>query len=70
MAEPSIDARVNVSMVSVSEPCWMDLIVDFLANDRLLTDEKEAERVRKVAAQYWLLAECRLYRRSFEGPYL
>ena len=29
MAEPSIDARVNVLIIAVSEPCWMDLIIDF-----------------------------------------
>ena len=29
MAEPSIDARVNVLMIAVSEPCWMDSIIDF-----------------------------------------
>ena len=29
MAKPSIDARVNVLMIAVSEPCWMDPIIDF-----------------------------------------
>ena len=70
VAKPSIDARVNVSMVTVSKPCWMDPIIDFLDKDRMLTDEKEAEKVRKVVAQYWLLADRMLYRRSFGGPYL
>ena len=33
VAEPSIDARVNVAMVTMSKPCWMDLIIGFLALD-------------------------------------
>ena len=68
--ESSIDARVNVSMVTMSKPCWMDLIIDFLADDRMLTDEKEAEKVRREATWYWLSADRMLYRRSFGGPSL
>ena len=33
----------------------------------MLADEKEAEKVRRAATQYWLLTDCKLYRRSFEG---
>lgn len=33
-------------------------------------NEKEAEKVRRAAARYWLLAYRKLYRRSFEGLYL
>jgi len=33
VAEPSIDVRVNVAKVAVSKPCWMDLILGFLALD-------------------------------------
>ena len=29
MAKPSINARVNVLMIAVSEPYWMDPIIDF-----------------------------------------
>ena len=70
VVEPSIDARVGVSVVAIFEPCWMDLIIDFLAEDRVLADEKEVDKVRRVAVQYWLLADRKLYRRSFGGPYL
>ena len=45
VAKPSIDGRVNVSMVTMSEPCWIDPIIDFLAEDRLPTDCKEANRM-------------------------
>ena len=48
----------------------MDPIIDFLAKDRVLDDEKEASRVRRVATWYWLSADRKLYRRSFGGPYL
>ena len=48
----------------------MDLIVIFLAEDQVLDNENEANRVCKVATWYWLSANCKLYRRSFEGPYL
>ena len=33
VAEPSINARVGVSVVAISEPCMMDPIIDFLAED-------------------------------------
>ena len=70
VAEPSINVRVGVSVVAISQPCWMDPIIDFLAEDRVSDDEKEAGRVRRVTARYWLSADRKLYRRSFRGPYL
>ena len=45
----------------------MDLIIDFLAESRMSNDEKEAYRVRRVAARYWLSADRKLYQRSFGG---
>ena len=48
----------------------MDSIIDFLAEDRISDDEKEASKVRQVASRYWLSADKKLYQRSFEGPYL
>ena len=36
----------------------------------MLDDQKEANRVRQIAARYWLLVDRKLYRRSFGGPYL
>ena len=52
VVEPSINAAVGVLMVAMSKSCWMDPIIDFLAEDRVLDDEKEASRVRRVAALY------------------
>ena len=54
-------ARISVTIVTTAEPCWMDLIVDFLAKDRILDDKKEASRVRQIASRYWLMADRKLY---------
>ena len=48
----------------------MDPIINFLVENRMPDDEKEAGRVRWVAARYWLSANRKLYWRSFGGPYL
>ena len=48
----------------------MDPIVEFLAENRLPSEAKEAEKVCRVSAQFWLSKDCRLYQRSFGGPYL
>ena len=69
IAKLSINAAIGVVVVSASGPCWMDPIIDFLVEDRVLDDEKEASRIRRVT-RYWLLADCILYWRSFGGPYL
>ena len=42
----------------------------FLAEDRVLNNEKEAERICQIAARYWLSEDRRLYQRSFGGLYL
>ena len=63
-------ARISVTVVTIAEPCWMDLIVNFLAEDHISDDEKDASRVRRIASRYWLSADRKLYRRSFGRPYL
>ena len=45
-------AGVDIAMISATGSCWMDLIIDFLAEDRVLDDEKEANRIRGVAPRY------------------
>ena len=60
----------EVAVVLVANPCWMNPIIDFLAEDKVPDDEKEAKKIRRVAPRYWLSADCKLYRRSFTGPYL
>ncbi|XP_050253830.1 uncharacterized protein LOC126699902 [Quercus robur] len=75
--EPSIKVagseraeRVEVTAVATLGPSWMDPIVDFLADDLIPDDEKEANKVHRVVAWYWLSGDRKLYRRSFGGPYL
>ena len=70
VVEPSINAGVGVSQVTTVEPCWMDPIINFLAKDYLPANKKEAEKVPRTAARYWLSANRKLYRRSFDKPYL
>ena len=48
----------------------MNPIIDFLAEDQIPDDEKEVNKIRRVAAWYWLSKDWKLYRRSFGGLYL
>ena len=68
IVEPSISvadsvntAKVDVVMISGIEPCWMDPIIDFIVEDRVPDDENEANRIHRVAVQYWLSADRKLY---------
>ena len=70
MGDNCITAGVDVAIISTTRSCWMDLIIDFLAEDRVPDDEKEAKKIRRVASPYWLSADRKLYQRSFGGPYL
>ena len=54
-------AGVDVAVISATRPCWMDPIIDFLAEDRVLDDEKGVKRIRRVAAWYWLSVDRKLY---------
>ncbi|XP_023881942.1 uncharacterized protein LOC136065444 [Quercus suber] len=63
-------AEIDVTAVITFGPCWMDLIIYFLAEDRLPGDENEGSKIRKMAPRYWLSEDQTLYRRSFGGPYL
>ena len=61
---------MEVAKVVVANPCWMNPIIDFLAEDKVPDDEDEAKKIRRVAPRYWLSLDHKLYRRSFAGPYL
>ena len=63
-------ARVEVTAIATLGPCWMNPIIDFLAEDRVPDDEKEANKIRRVVARYWLSKDRKLYCRSFRGLYL
>ena len=51
VAELSINGRVGILVVTISKLCWMDPIIDFLAEDRVPDDEKEAGKVCRVVAR-------------------
>ena len=76
IAEPSISAmanwatKVDVAAITTAGSCWMDPIIEFLAEDRMPDDKSEVNKIRRVASRYWLSADRKLYRRSFGGPYL
>ena len=76
IAEPSISAtadwatKVDVAAIATAGSCWMDPIIEFLAEDRIPDGKNEANKIRRVASPYWLSADRKLYRRSFGGPYL
>ena len=54
IAKLSINTAIGVGVVviSMTEPCWMNSIIDFLAEDRVPDNEKKANRVHRVAARY------------------
>ena len=76
ISEPSIRAaadwatKVDVAAITTAGSCWMDPIIEFLAEDRIPDDESEANKIRRVASRYWLSTDRKLYQRSFGGPYL
>ncbi|XP_023922202.1 uncharacterized protein LOC112033647 [Quercus suber] len=77
ISEPSVrvvrdsgTTGISVTAIAAPTPCWIDPIIDFLADDRLPSDEKEGIKIRRVAPRYWLAEDRTLYRRSFGGPYL
>ena len=67
IAEPSISAtadwatKVDVAVITTVGSCWMDPIIKFLAEDKISDDESEANKIRRVALQYWLSANRKLY---------
>ena len=58
VGEPSISAtadwatKVDVVAITTARSCWMDPIIEFLAEDRIPNDESEANKIRRVASRY------------------
>nr|XP_023903708.1 uncharacterized protein LOC112015532 [Quercus suber] len=50
--------------------CWMDDLIGFLKDDILPEERKEADKIRRRAARFWLSEDQKLYKRSYSGPYL
>ncbi|GJR42317.1 reverse transcriptase domain-containing protein [Tanacetum coccineum] len=69
LKEKSIQEREVVIVVEEEGPTWMTPIIEYLRDETLLDDQKEASKLRIKARQYELL-EGILYRRSFLKPWL
>ena len=58
IAKPSISAtidwatKVDVAAITTPGSSWMDPIIEFLVDDRILDDESEANKIRRVASRY------------------
>ena len=48
----------------------MDLILDYLKNNKLPEDRKAADLIKRKALKYWVSREGSLYKQSFSGPCL
>ena len=76
ISEPSISAtadwaiKVDVAAITTTGSCWIDPIIEFLAEDSIPDDENKANKIHQIASRYWLSADRKLYRRSFRGLYL
>ena len=70
LEKPSKERQLNMSVVSVTGSSWMDPIITFLFEGILLSEVKEAEKIQRISAWFWLCRDRRLYRQLFGGPYL
>ena len=49
-----------MAAITTAGSCWMDLIIEFIAEDRIPDDESKANKIRRVASPYWLSADRKL----------
>ena len=70
LEQPSKERQLNVSVLSMLGPSWMDPIVAFITSGVLPNTAKVAEKIQRISARLWLCGDKRLYRQSFGGPYL
>ncbi|XP_065616036.1 uncharacterized protein LOC112016767 [Quercus suber] len=69
--EPTGTGREAIQVHQIREsPCWMDALIGFLKDDILPEERKEADKIRRRAARFWLSEDQKLYKRSYSGPYL
>ncbi|XP_043705563.1 uncharacterized protein LOC122655434 [Telopea speciosissima] len=68
LSTPSIEQSEEVLPIEV-EPCWMDLLVNYLQEGILPTDKEEAKKVRIRDARYTMIGGT-LYKKAFAMPYL
>ena len=70
LEQPSKKCQLNVSVLSMLGPIWMDPIVAFITSGVLPNAAKVAEKIQRISARFWLCGDKRLYRQSFGGLYL
>ena len=71
MDRPSFQNQEVLSVFSISDqPSWMDPILSYLKDNKLLEDKKKANVIKRKAPKYWVSKEGSLYRLSFTGSYL
>lgn len=70
LEQPSKERQLNVSVLSILGPSWMDPIVAFITSGVLPNAAKVAEKIQRISARFWLCGDKRLYRQSFGGSYL
>nr|GFB09568.1 reverse transcriptase domain-containing protein [Tanacetum cinerariifolium] len=67
LKEKSIQEKEMATVVEEEGPTWMTPIIEYLRDETLIENQKEASKLRIKARQYELLKRI-LYRRSFLKP--
>ena len=69
LPEPSMNVDNEEVSLVMSEPSWMDPIWDYLVDRILLSDPKEASKLRTKSARF-IIHRGTLYKRGFSTPIL
>ena len=69
LPEPSVSIDNEEVSPVMSEPSWMDPIWDYLVDGKLLSDPKEASKLRARSARF-TVHRGTLYKRGFSAPIL
>ena len=69
LLEPSVNVNDGEVSPVMSEPSWMDLIWDYLAEGILPSDPKEASKLKTRSARF-TIHRGTLYKRGFSTPIL
>ena len=68
---PNVGREINSGVCSVTQfTSWMSPILANLKDDVLPEEQREADRIRRIAPRYWVSKEGHLYKRSYTEPYL
>ena len=70
LKQPSTEQQIVIAITLGQEPSWLDPYITFLSDESLPMNDKEAEKLQRTSARFWLFEVKKLYQRSFRGPYL